>query len=75
MGPRSGFVTRDVKESFKNDDLNSWLYGTYLTFGYNTWNFYIYYQLNSLFEDGVFTGAGEAIESRSLQVGLMFYVL
>lgn len=75
MEARSGFVTQDVKEGFKNDDVNSWLYGTYLTFGYNTWNFYIYYQLNTLFEDGVSTASEEPIDSRSLQVGLMFYVL
>lgn len=75
LGARSGFVTPDVKESFKNDDLNSWLYGTYMAFGYNTWNFYIYYQLNDLFRDDVFTASGNPINSGSLQVGLMFYIL
>lgn len=75
LGARSAFVTQDVKEQFENDDLNSWLYGTYLAFGYNTWNFYIYYQLNDLFQDGVVTAAGESINSSSLQVGLMFYIL
>lgn len=75
LGARSSFVTADYKESFKNDDMNDWMYGTYLSFGYNTWNFYVYYQLNPLFSDNTYTGSGEEILSRSLQVGLIFYIL
>ena len=75
LGARSTFVTSNNKESFSNDNVNDWLYGTYLTFGYNTWNFYIYYQLNPLFENNTFTGEGEEIQSRSLAVGLQFYIL
>lgn len=75
LGARSSFVTADYKESFSNEDLNDWMYGTYLSLGYNTWNFYFYYQLNGLFRDAITTGSGEAIESRSLKLGLIFYVL
>ncbi|WP_224487690.1 porin family protein [Robertkochia flava] len=75
LGARSSFVTSDYKEVFSNSDVNDWMYGAYFTFGYNTWNFYFYYQLNPLFRDGTFTGAGESIQSRSLQLGLIFYIL
>ncbi|THD69031.1 PorT family protein [Robertkochia marina] len=75
LGARSTFVTSDTKESFSNDDVNDLMYGTYLSFGYNTWNFYLYYQLNPLFKDNVFTGEGEEIASRSLNLGLIFYIL
>ena len=75
LGAKSSFITPEFKEVFSNGDVNDWIYGTYLTFGYNTWNFYFYYQLNPIFKDGTYTGAGESIKSRSLQLGLIFYIL
>lgn len=48
--------------------------GATFTFGYNTFNFFFYYSLNSFFnEDAVIDN--EPIDLRALQVGLMFYVL
>lgn len=48
--------------------------GATFTFGYNTFNFYFYYSLNSFFnKDAVIDN--EPIDLRALQVGLMFYVL
>ncbi len=58
----------------KNPDLNDFLYGAYLSTGYNTWNFYIYYALNPLFKDAAFAD-GTKIDMQTLNIGLMFYIL
>ncbi|NJW52295.1 porin family protein [Salinimicrobium oceani] len=47
--------------------------GATFTFGYNTFNFNFYYSLNSFFKDAEING--EAVELRTFQVGLMFYLL
>lgn len=44
------------------------------TFGYNTFNFYFYYSLNSFFGKEAMV-EGEPLELRALQVGLMFFLL
>lgn len=56
-----------------NGDLNKIQYGTYVTFGYNTWNFYTYYGLNSIFKSGALNN--EKLNIRTLNFGLMFYIL
>lgn len=45
-----------------------------LSVGYNTWNFYAYYGLNSFFKENTLL-EGEQIELQSFQLGLMFYIL
>lgn len=47
--------------------------GATFTFGYNTFNFNFYYSLNSFFKDASVNG--EALELRTFQIGLMFYLL
>ena len=49
------------------DDVNKWQYGTYLSFGYNTWNPYVYYGLNPLFKDGS--------KLTNFNLGFIFYIL
>ncbi len=49
------------------DDINRWQYGAYLSFGFNTWNPYVYYGLNPIFKDGS--------EMRNFNLGFMFYIL
>ncbi|TRZ46367.1 porin family protein [Robertkochia solimangrovi] len=71
---RSKFVTDQVVK-FKNPDIEDLQYGVYFSFGYNTWNFYTYYQLNTLLKDGTQTVDGEALNMRTLNVGLIFYIL
>lgn len=56
-----------------NDDLRKWVYGVYLAAGYNTWNLNVYYNLNTLYSDGHLNG--QPMGLRSLNVGLMFYIL
>ncbi len=56
------------------DDFNKIQYGLTLSAGYGTWNFHLYYSLNSIFNDNAKLN-GEAIDMKSFKIGLMFYIL
>ncbi len=56
------------------DDFNKFQYGLTLSAGYGTWNFHLYYGLNSIFNDNAKLN-GEAIVMKSFKLGLMFYIL
>ena len=56
------------------DDFNKLQYGLTLSAGYSTWNFSIYYGLNSIFKDTAQLD-GNSIDMNSIKIGLMFYVL
>ena len=56
------------------DDFNKVQYGLTLSAGYGTWNFHLYYSLNSIFNDNAKLN-GEAIDMKSFKIGLMFYIL
>ncbi|PAM92426.1 hypothetical protein B4N84_25885 [Flavobacterium sp. IR1] len=57
-----------------NPDVNKLQYGAYIAAGYNTWNVYFYYGLNPLFKD-VQTISGEKIDIKTMNIGLIFYIL
>ena len=57
----------------KNEDFNKIQYGPYIAFGFNTWNFQAYYGVNPLFKSA--ETATEKINLRTLNLGLMFYIL
>ncbi|KFF07163.1 hypothetical protein B0A68_16435 [Flavobacterium reichenbachii] len=57
-----------------NPDINKLQYGVYLSTGYNTWNLYLYYGLNPLFKSAK-TVAGDNVNIKSLNAGLIFYIL
>jgi hypothetical protein len=57
-----------------NKDLNKLHYGVYLALGYNTWNIYSYYGLNSLFKSSAEID-NEPIQMSTVNFGLMFYIL
>lgn len=56
------------------NDFNDFHYGIYLTTGWNTWNIYAYYGLNPLFKSSAKID-GQAIDIKTLNLGLMFYIL
>lgn len=56
------------------DDFNKLQYGLTLSVGYGTWNFHVYYGLNSIFDDSAKLD-GQSIDMKSLKIGLMFYIL
>ena len=73
---KSDFISNNgLKISDKSPDgLDRFRLGATLTFGWNTFNFHVYYSLNSLFDKSV-----DVIDQEGalqiVKVGLMFYVL
>lgn len=57
-----------------NKDFNKLLYGLYVSSGYNTINVYAYYGLNSFFKKSAVLN-GEALAVKSLNIGVVFYIL
>jgi hypothetical protein len=57
-----------------NNDFNAFQYGLTLSAGYNTWNFHIYYPLNSIFSNDAQLN-GENLDVNAVKIGLMFYIL
>jgi hypothetical protein len=71
---KSVFKTAATKTIITNNkDFNDFLYGVYLSGGYNTINIYAYYGLNPLFKSAV--ADGQKVDFRSLQLGIIFYIL
>lgn len=61
--------------SLKNNDIfNDFQYGLTISAGYNTWNFYVYYALNPIFNSTAKLN-GETIDMNAIKIGLMFYIL
>lgn len=56
-----------------NPDLNKLNFGIYLATGYNTFNVYAHYGVNSLFKSGQV--GNEKIQLRNFNIGLLFYIL
>lgn len=56
-----------------NKDLNKFQFGPYIAVGFNTWNFQAFYGVNTLFRNA--TVNNEAVQMKTLNIGLMFYIL
>ena len=56
-----------------NDDFNKLLYSLYLSAGFNTLNVYACYGLNPIFKS--ISVDGQKINMKSLNVGVIFYIL
>ena len=75
IASKSVFNDRSGSENQKNlTDLNKLQYGLTMGIGYNTWNGYIYYGLNPIFND-VSTIDLQSIDMSALKIGLIFYLL
>jgi hypothetical protein len=71
---RSVFKTAGAKTIITNNkDFNDFLYGVYLSGGYNTINIYAYYGLNPLFKSAAIND--QKIDFKSIQFGIIFYIL
>lgn len=65
-----------IKEKVKNDaSLNDFVYGTYLSAGWNTWNFYAYYGLTPIYNNAPIVDSDQKLSMRSVNLGLIFYIL
>ncbi|WP_299098561.1 porin family protein [uncultured Winogradskyella sp.] len=56
------------------DSFNSLQYGLTLSAGYSTWNFHMYYGLNSIFDSSAKLET-DNVNMKSFKIGLMFYIL
>lgn len=56
-----------------NADFNPLLYGIYASAGYSGVNLYLYYGLNPIFKTAQI--AGTKVDMKSLNIGLLFYIL
>ncbi|WP_299556682.1 porin family protein [Seonamhaeicola sp.] len=56
------------------EGFNKFQYGLTLSVGYNTWNLYLYYGLNPIFNENVVI-ANEKLDMNSVKIGLVFYIL
>ena len=75
IASKSVFNDRLGSDNQKNlTDLNKLQYGLTMSIGYNTWNGYIYYGLNPVFND-VSTIDLQSIDMSALKIGLIFYLL
>ena len=75
IASKSIFNDSSGSDNHKNlTDLNKLQYGLTMSIGYNTWNGYIYYGLNPVFND-VSTVDLQSIDMRALKIGLIFYLL
>jgi len=54
--------------------MNPWQYGLTMSVGYNTWNGYIYYGLNPIFDSAISTNT-QSVDMNALKIGLIFYLL
>lgn len=71
---RSKYTYNDEKIiTIKNKDLNNFESGVYIAAGRNTWNFYMYYGLNPIFEKAILDS--KSLKMNSLNIGLQFYIL
>lgn len=74
LADKSVLKDKDGTHIIKNNaDVNKFQYGVYLSTGYNTWNVYAYYGLKPLFNSK--TTEGESIDMRTMNIGLIFYIL
>ncbi|MDP5081162.1 MAG: PorT family protein [Winogradskyella sp.] len=71
----SKFLSEGGNQKLSNiEDFNKLQYGLTLSAGYGTWNFHVYYGLNTIFDDTAKL-SGEGIDMSSIKMGLMFYIL
>lgn len=71
---KSKFIQNQEKIVLSNNkDFNKFLYGAYISAGYNTMNVYAYYGLNPLFKSAKIDN--EPINMNSMNIGVIFYIL
>lgn len=54
--------------------VNRWQYGPYLAIGWGPWNFYTYYDLDTLFIKAPQTEVLDSNQLKSIKIGLQFYI-
>ena len=67
--PGNKVVQTDIPE------LDKFRMGTTFSFGYETFNIYFYYSINSIFKDAQIGLTGENVDLNTFKLGLIFYLL
>jgi len=70
---KSIYNSSETVKVTKNSDFNQIQYGPYIAFGFNTWNLTAYYGLKPVYNSA--KTASESLEMKTLNIGLMFYIL
>jgi len=82
-GFKTGFVVINASKyegspenaKYRNiKDFNDLQYGLTFGIGYNTWNFYLYYALNPIFDSNALLN-NNTLEMNAIKIGLIFYIL
>jgi len=56
-------------------EINNWNKDLYLSFGYNTWNFYFSYGLNQIIKNLKIQDSNKLFKIKPFKIGLIFYLL
>ena len=70
---RLKYSSNDIKNI--SDEINKWNKDVYLSFGYNTWNFYFSYGLNQIMKNLRDQYSNKPFKIKPLKIGLIFYLL
>ena len=66
----------DATVKVRNDkNMNDFVYGAYLSAGWNTWNLYAYYGITPIYNSPPISDSNQSVKMNSLNVGLIFYLL
>ena len=68
-------VTEDLNFETNNYEINTFVTNTFISFGYNTWNFYLSYPLNPIFNSKIINSNNSSIRISPIKVGLIFFIL
>ena len=75
LASKSVYKGNPDNETHRNlKGMNPWQYGLTMSVGYNTWNGYIYYGLNPIFDSVISTNA-QSLDMNALKIGLIYYLL
>lgn len=62
-------------KSFQNDFIRKNNTAVFLSLGYNTWNMFFEYDLNSIYNSGIKLSDGNTPKLQTIKLGLIFYIL
>ena len=68
-------ATENLNFKTTNQEINTFATNAFLSFGYNTWNFYLSYPLTPIFNSKITNPNNSSIRISPIKVGLIFFVL
>ena len=71
----SSYYTPFYGKSFQNDFIRKNNTAVFLSLGYNTWNIFFEYDLNSIYKSDIALSVGNLPKLQTIKLGLIFYIL